>query len=912
MNIIKASAGSGKTYRLSHTYIDYLLKSGDPYAYRHILAVTFTNKATAEMKARILKDLDELSATSQDARDMLVRILHDYGAFSVSTIDSFFQQTLRSFARELGQYAPYQVELDTDSLVEEAMDRVLDSITVPGSPLARWLGGKAEDQMERVGKFKLESGLTELGKLLRRSDYRHLKALYGIDEEKDFSKERLKEAHRICREIIISYERQMDLFENERDKYGKFKYLQRTYKKHPEMAEYEEKHRRSYETALMLREQLLALGVAREFVHEYEALLQEKNVMPLDDSNALLKDIIDGSDAPFIYEKTGTRYHHFLLDEFQDTSRLQWENFLPLLKDADASGGNLIVGDVKQSIYRWRNSDWRLLGYEVEGEFPRALVENPEFNRRSAEEIVNFNSSFFEFAAEKLGLKDLYSGVHQTKLNDETQRGQVHVSFTGDQLQAVVDSVKEVEAAGARPSDIAVLVRNKADGAKVADRLISENYRVISDDSLNMKTAVTVRRLISLLTYYDDPSNVLGSYFAKSVGVVFPENYHSLVDFCEELIRGLKEYDPETFEAEVIFVCAFMDRLKEWTEQGGNNLRAFIKHWGEKKDDGFIGSPNNSDAIRILTIHKSKGLEFAHVIFPYANKVAVSDGNTIWCRLDATGTELGAALNGIYPVALSKHADLTYFDKAWAEEKQMEMVDNLNVFYVALTRATKSLHVIADSPTKKLNDALKANQEPEWMNLAELLYVKCGAKDEYRIGEPFDFNKLKRESEKTDGKLISGYPSIPLGDRLHASEDAADFFGEDGKTGADASVRLRGIMLHKILAGVGPDGELPSGLDPEDRVFLAERISNHPEWFELATRTKNEVTVFGADGSRNRPDRVVVGPDGGTVIIDYKFGAEHEGYIWQVRRYMKLYRQMGHPNVRGYVWYVSEDKVVEV
>lgn len=912
MKIIKASAGSGKTYRLSHTYIDYLLSSDDPFAYRHLLAVTFTNKATAEMKERILKDLRQAARTDPRARHYLVRILHDYGAFGVSTIDRFFQQTLRSFARELGQFSSYQVELDKDSLVAEAMDRVLDGVSEDKPDLVRWLRTNALEQIRRDGRFRLDDGLKEMGGRLKSDEYRALKESLGLDEQKAFSKERLAAIRKKCTGIMAAFEKEAAALGFSVPKGQRVKYP--TAKKtlsDPEVAELFEKKYPVYATASIVDGQLYALGVAREFEAEFDALLKEKNVMPLDESNSLLKKIIDGSDAPFVYEKTGTRYAHFLLDEFQDTSRLQWDNFLPLLRDADASGDNLIVGDVKQSIYRWRDSDWRLLGGEVQREFPGASVENPGDNWRSAREVVRFNSEFFPFAAAAVGLQDMYSNVAQTARSSEPQPGCVRVSFTSDQVQAVLDSVAEVRSRGARPGDIAILVRGKKEGAQLAEALIAEGVDVISDDSLDLKSAVTVRRLVSLLTFYENPDNTVGSYLARSIGVEYPDQYHSLVDFCECLLRELRRYDPATFEAETLYVGAFMDLLQDWTQNGGNNLRAFIESWNERTDC-YIGSPENSDAVRIMTVHKSKGLEFPHVIFPYADKVVLYKSVTRWCSLDGGGTDLGHDADGIYPVTLSKTTLNTLFAPAYEEERRLQLVDNINIFYVALTRASKSLHIIAKEPAKGKIPALKAGKAIEWSNFSEMLYAWCGGCSDKTFGQPYDFSAMERKPLEGGTPLVSHWNSVPLGGRLKASQDASDYFGEDGHTGSEASGRLRGIELHAILSAADDPERLPANLNPEDRQMLCDRMKAHPEWFGKDVSSRNEVSVFGSDGSLHRPDRVVLTAGGGIVIIDYKFGAERASYLRQVGRYMQLYRELGYADVRGYVWYVASDKAEEV
>ena len=901
MNIIKASAGSGKTYKLSHTYIDYLLSSGDPKAYRHLLAVTFTNKATAEMKGRILQDLAKSSDPA--AHRYLVEILHDYSAFGVSTIDSFFQQTLRAFARELGQFSSYQVELDKGSLVSEAMDRMLDSVSPDNKELLDWLTVNAMTSIRDTGRFRIDDGLADMGGRLKSEEFRLLTASTGEDASALFSKQRLQQTDKACRKLIVDFEKRAASLGFPVEK---GKHIGAPRKKDladPAVAELFERDYKLYATALVVQKQLYALGVAREFLAEYQALIREKNVLPLDESGTILKNIIDGSDAPFVYERTGARYSHFLLDEFQDTSRLQWDNFLPLLKDADASSDNLIVGDVKQSIYRFRESDWRLLGDEVQKEFPRSKVESPEANC-SACRIVGFNSDFFTYAAAQLGFSDMYSNVKQVSKCPEPQEGCVRLSFTAEQEKAVLQSIDDVRSRGARWSDITILVRGNKEGAKIAEFLIDAGIPIISDDSLDLKKAVTVRRLISLLNYYDDHDNTLGGYLARSIGATFPEHYHSLIDFCEHLLRELKAYDPQTFEAETLFVGAFMDILQDWTAGNGNNVRAFLKNWGEK-ENCFIGSPANSDAIRIMTIHKSKGLEFPHVILPYADKVVVFKSTTRWCRLS------GTPFDGIYPVQLSSNSLSTCFADAYERERSLQAVDNINIFYVALTRASKSLHVIAKEPAKSKAAALKSHKSIDWSNFSEMLYAWCGCSEEWISGTPYDFDAMQRKPYEGGTPFPSVWESIPLAGRLGASQDASDYFGEDGTTGAAASGRLRGIGLHKVLASVDTASDLPLSLDPADREMLSQRIGAHPEWFAPGC-ARNEVTVFAANGSRYRPDRVVTLPDGGTAIIDYKFGAARDSYLWQVRNYVRLYRGMGRRNVRGYVWYVPEDKVVEV
>ncbi|MDY6417552.1 MAG: 3'-5' exonuclease, partial [Bacteroidales bacterium] len=678
--------------------------------------------------------------------------------------------------------------------------------------------------------------------------------------------------------------------------------------------------------ALLLDKLLFQLGLAGEFYKEFDALAAEKNVLCLDESNTLLRKIIGGSDAPFVYEKLGVRYEHFLLDEFQDTSHIQWENFLPLLRESESQqGGNLIVGDVKQSIYRFRDSDWELLGSEVQRAFPGAEVVPLQGNWRSTRAVIGFNNRFFAYSAELLGLQDIYADVRQDPKLEEAQDGQVRVDFCDDQLAAIVASIEDVRRGGAQWSDIAVLVRNKKEGAAVAAELIAHGIPVISDDSLNLKSSPLVRRLVSLLSCYENPDDRIGRFLADAMDFTFPEEYHSLIDFCEELLRAMKAWDPASFDGQVLFVQAFMDQLQNWVQINGNNLRNFLKFWDEKEEI-FIGSPENAASVRVLTIHKSKGLEFPHVIFPFAEKVGLYKSGTHWSPLDAARTPLGAELSGIYPVPLGALAGQSLFEDAVLREQRLQLVDNINLFYVALTRAGKSLHIIAKQPTKKCRESLKKGPV-QYGNFSEILFAFLGGQEVFEAGKAYDFARMERKVEQREEDFPAAYPSIPLGGRLAPSQDAHDFFNEDGTVGAESSPRLRGIVLHDILSEVRTADELDAAVDAalrdgrldaaeaeKARRLLRERIAAHPEWFPAApdgVEICNEMDLFDADGRVERPDRVIVRGRTAT-IVDYKFGVELDVYRHQLKRYARLYRDLGYEVAGSFIWYVEEDKVVPV
>ena len=443
IRILKASAGAGKTYALANNYLALLTER---FAYRHILAVTFTNKATAEMKSRILQFLYESEDPSR--KDTLRDILHDYSAFAVTTIDKFFQQALKAFAREIGQVADYQIDLDKDALTVEAMDRILDSLTAERTDVLEWLRRSVADSLDQGKRVSIENELYELGGRLMMGEAGDRDEL-----KKRFSRENLEALMRNCNGIIQNFTdkvnaavpgvsvskvhsiKNLATYQKGCEPWQKIPAPGATLAKEAEGSEFcklfEGDEFRWYNTAWLLRDLGFSLGLAGEFYRSFEDLLKEKNVMVLDESNEILKDIIAGSDAPFVYEKMGVRYENFLLDEFQDTSNIQWENFRPLLRESDAGGHrNLIVGDVKQSIYRWRDSDWTLLAKKVEEDFPRAETEPLDSNWRSCRTIVEFNNAFFKFAAQAIGKEDLYKDVKQeVRVKDEPQEGMVRISF---------------------------------------------------------------------------------------------------------------------------------------------------------------------------------------------------------------------------------------------------------------------------------------------------------------------------------------------------------------------------------------------------------------------------------------------------------------------------------------------------
>ena len=1030
---MKASAGSGKTYNLALKYITLLLKSRDRYAYRHILAVTFTNKATEEMKTRILKELHVLASSPADsgyhdrfvpslfptdkelkekAESVLHDILHDYSAFAVSTIDKFFQQTLKAFSREIGQFASYQVELDKDSLVAESVDRVLDALTEEDGALLSWLTANVLEQIEQGGRYSPDANLLEMARRLKSPQRQEAMEDAGITDEQMCSKDNLLKIRERCREVIVSFasevkskaeaalkvilEAGVDPKDSNRgfmstlydytdiDPSGKIPAPKDTFKtKAMDSDQWFSKAKAKtllpkvdgflqapledfcslfgkpyavYNTACIIDGQLYGLGVARELSRSFNEIMKEKNVLCIDDSNTILRDIIDGSDAPFVYEKLGVRYEHFLLDEFQDTAGVQWQNFSPLLKNSDSQGGeNLVVGDVKQSIYRWRGSDWKLLNEIIPSEFPEHKKQTLNTNWRSLSNIIDFNNGFFGYAAsvldkmdgheEKGPVSQIYADVAQQVAKVDKPSGSVSLTFCekDQQLQKVLDAVLEACAHGARLSDIAVLVRSNATGEEVAAYLMENGVSVITDDSLKVKGAVTVRRLVSLLSYAENPADTVSGYLASSLDVALPEGCRSLTDMAETLLRSLQEADQEgVWRGEILHIQSFMDHLLDYVSINGNSLRGFLKWW--EGEDPSISSPASGNSVRIMTIHKSKGLDFPYVILPFAENISLYKPSVCWCRSKFAETDLEDVAEGVYDVNLSSSTASTLFAEDYRKESFLQAVDNINTLYVAMTRAALGMHVIAKTPPAALFKPQTDGGLPPFKDFSQILYMYMDtswpsgavirssdeAGERFDIGEMVDFEVFRKDGDGNEMtfEVAEGeeYPSIRERGRLKFSADAADFFSEDGSAGMSASNRIRGVVLHDILSSVVVPEDLGNAVDmaraagdvsPEEAEsvmsLLSQRIMEAAQygWFpDERTAVMNEISLIDTDGCIYRPDRVVV-KDGKVMIVDYKFGEHRSSYERQVKGYARIWKRMGYEDVTAFLWYVQTGEVMK-
>lgn len=1028
ITVYKASAGAGKTYTLTQDYIKLILENEE--AYRHVLAVTFTNKATDEMKQRILKELykmasDPSCAEQQRARNVLVKILHDYPAFSVSTIDKFFQSVMRAFARELGRMMTYSVELDEKMVLAEAVDNMFaDLDKSENSELLEWLIEFSLDQIESGDSWKIQENISNLSRALFSEKFKvkNGDTVYGTDDFIPIVRNLKKKLSGIisdyekrCREIgeralSVMAECGLEYFDFKGKSNSPFKIfasmakgldygkplnkklydfyndVEAWYTKDKaaeayrfeqayegglnnllgDFIEHYEKSYKLYRTSIYARVNLNSLAILGKVYSYILDYCKEKNVVLLSETTELLSRIIDGNDTPFIYERVGTWVNHFMLDEFQDTSLMQWNNFVPLLANSIANGDkNLIVGDIKQSIYRFRNSDWSILQSGIEDKFSGKVHEHPlKENWRSAKNIISFNNSFFVAAASEAArafegdspsagtrektqlIRSIYGGFAQNASPKSIDGGLVTITFIDNKASdevadyasvvaaGLLQNVRRLLARGYRQKDIGILVRNNKEGAEVARILLEadSSYRVVSADSLFVSSSDAVERIINVLQWVEDPNSLTMSVIAavgNSDGNLPDQELldhlksFSLYQMCEEIIRCCLN---EEQRSDLAFLEAFLDLVLEYSVREGSSLSGFLKWWNETGCGKSISSPDNQDAFQVMTIHKSKGLDFEVVILPYFKESLDYESGKAPLLWSTSASDL-FGYNGPLPVKYVKDLSNTLFEDDYLQEKLAVYIDNLNIAYVAFTRAVRELVVIAEKPKEKdkesmvrttvaailydfVNGGYKFSSGPVDDSGLEKIQIEQGvalldvegveiACDEYHSGTPLAPSDEQEESYK---RYFPGSQfTAPL------DEKRLRTILQSGSINEELTLRDNGILMHDLFAAIKVKKDVGRVEDPQIREKISEMLESVEEygWFSDKYNVLNECSILNTDGTLSRPDRVLTNGSS-AIVVDYKFGEYISGnkkYHKQVQRYMQLLMEMDFTSVKGFLWY---------
>ncbi len=1057
IKIYKASAGSGKTYRLAYEYVLLLFRNRlEPHPHRGTLAVTFTNKATDEMKRRIVQELHAL-ATGNDApflsdlerepalnglkrsdicalaQRFLTDILHDYSGFNVSTIDRFFQQIVRAFTRELGLHGNYGVELDTQNLLQQAIDNMLFDLD-KNSNLLDWLKEFAEERIDNDKSWQINSELERLGEEIFKEAYQQY-----ASNPKLHNKEHLTNYRKQLVAIVTAFEQKMRQLCDEAAKimqrhglkwydfsggaarsfahYFDYKYLKNrgfnlpstfskavgdcekwSSKKSPKRTEIVAAYNdglndvadqmkkiidgdecKRYLSAKIVLENISLLGVLGDISAQIKSYCDEKNAMPISNTTDFLHQIIAGCDAPFVYEKAGVFLHHFMIDEFQDTSLQQWENFRPLLQNSVAENRqNLIVGDVKQSIYRWRNSDWRLLQNQVKADFGQNVEElQLDTNWRSARRVVQFNNALFdkapqllesfwekertEFVQQSELVQQLYSGVAQ-QIKSSVD-GYVQMQFLPapksddawyeNALQQLPPIIENLKTNGYQLSQMTVLVRRNVEAAQVADFLLQAGYEVVSNEALLIASAPCVRFLTGMMRFFVEPANRinrllveviyrkqrdeqpaisignetaeewLARLFGDKVGEINALKNKPLFQFVEAMIQL---FDLTEREGNRVFLQAFQDEIFAYTSNYETDINGFLEHWDEVSDKRFLAASETQNAIRIMTIHKSKGLEFEAVIIPFCNwkfEEKQNSNKILWCKPAADQQPF--AQMPVVPIGYKKDLARTIFADAYNEEQIYNCIDVLNTAYVAFTRPKKCLYIIA--PQQKSDK----NEIKSIANLLEHCFCR-----EPQTGD------LADSLQKTENEIVTTVEigrCEPLKDAAHTPKTSVESLPLTYNTvSAESRLRLRympdddgserqhGLLMHSILERIVRadeldktlrqcinDGEITDTESAQIRETLLRLLSKNEvrDWFSGRYEVRNETEIIAASGKLYRPDRVMV--DGrNVVVVDYKFGTQKQArYRAQVSNYMRLIEKMGY-QPQGYIWYTMLDEIEKV
>jgi ATP-dependent exoDNAse (exonuclease V) beta subunit len=1051
LTVYRASAGAGKTHRLTGEYLKLLFTTHA--AYRHILAVTFTNKATDEMKSRIIEELHKLSTGKPSqhltslaqtysidewkvrakAKSILTAILHDYSSFNISTIDRFFQQTMRAFSREIGMQGGYSIEMDQDLVLAEAVDNMLAGLDkADNTELLEWLLRFAMEKVENGATWNPRLDIINLSRELFKENYRTNSAEISKDTEDKKSLEIYKSqlyaivnscetrAMEVGNRALRVMEKQglapTDFVSKSKSPLLLFKRLAEGEMKEPTATFcalcdnvcgwYAKKdspdliaridnafnsglnecvhevcrlfdNMVNYHTAKEILRYYYTMGILSDVSAQIAAYRTEKNILLIADTTELLSRIIDGSDTPFIYEKTGTRIDHYMIDEFQDTSRMQWNNFRPLLAESLAHGNeNLIVGDVKQSIYRFRNSDWSLLDQQIRKDFryDQVTEETLAENWRSSREIVLFNNRIFKSAPRILqgiynedlaessldeSAKNIFgSRIVQAYTNSDqavppqmqNTVGHVSVEFLPDEddwretaISRLPGVLEQLQDAGYAPKDIAILVRTNREAGMIADALLlckeeraSEKYiyDIISDDALFVANSTTVRFLIAMLRHLNSPGSKSYRQMAVFAYSRLSENPGEAEDFpleMQEALPNLSKYAlyetiealirlfPEaSTESEQVFVQAFLDMIYEFAQRDNSDTERFLEWWDNTGTYRTIATPDGQNAIRILTIHKSKGLGFKAVILPLCEweiDHRATKSVILWSRTPVSPFNRLS----ITPLHYSRNLAKTHFAADYFDERLQAAIDNLNTLYVAFTRAKEELVVI--SPQKQrinsiaglLLETLRQDEEIA-MSPDETIYERGHT----RPAPPPSASAPEHPS--AEEIQMSRLNSVAADNRLRLRLNSSKFaLGKDS--------RKQGAQMHEILSAIRTLDDINSAIEDfrqrglvntEEAATLAadfNKLLRRPEvahWFDGRYTVMNEAEILSSPVASHRPDRVMI-KENAVIIVDYKFGLmESRQHHDQVRTYIDLVRRMGYESVEGFLWYITLDKIEEV
>ncbi|NIJ43724.1 ATP-dependent exoDNAse (exonuclease V) beta subunit [Wenyingzhuangia heitensis] len=1025
--VYNASAGSGKTFTLVKEYLKIVLTSGD-FEFQKILAITFTNKAAAEMKQRVLTTLKDASVAKENqivealksetglsdleiqekSKRVLKNILHNYASFNIITIDSFTHKLIRTFSLDLGLPLDFEVEMDAEPLLEETIDLLIAKIG-EDKELTDVLVNYAIHQVNDDKSWNISDSLIEVAKLLLNeeneieiskliktnlSDFKKLEKNlrnYLKDTEVAF-KEVGTQALSLIDENDITYNsftssavpnyfKKLVLGWNVKEEEIAIKTVQKCFDTDSFYAKAKPKdpvkladrdkideikgelyplfdisqkliqaHFGQYFLVKKILKTLVPLAVLSYINKEFSNLKEENNFRLNAEFNRFISNQIKDEPVPFIYERLGEKFQYFFIDEMQDTSELQWQNLIPLIHNtlSQKKGGLMLVGDAKQSIYRWRGgkaSQFVDLSNKSENQFfvdKEILTLNT--NYRSYSNVINFNNQFFSFISSYLK-EPVYQDIYHQEKNqgvNNKKGGYVKLEvfereeeFEAQEFYAekIHQQILQIEENGFNKGDICVLTRKKANGIAVADYLVSKGIEVISPDSLLLKNNQLVQFFIRFMRWLenkDDKEELIEivSFFKEHLGVQTSDHefYETCIKaetsehllaylgvdfklsefFSQSLYDGL-EYIVRAFKLQVVmdvFGQAFLDLVLQFQLKESGGLQSFLAYWNRKREKLTVEVSPSKNAVQIMTIHKSKGLEFPVVIFPFDLDTEYIQNEKIW--YDTQGKELFQNFESFQIPVSSK---LTLYgeqgDMALQQVNQDIQLDNFNLLYVALTRAEEQLFILCD--TKKSASVTTKNYSDYFM----LFMADKGKEFSYEVG---DATRISKPKESEESWMLKDFMSTDKKENQIVVVQNQDI---------DDEARLFGNLIHQAFEKIITIEDLPvaysyihqQGLSTEVEKKAKEIIYNvihHPElkiYYKNNMEVYNERSFLTQSGEVNIMDRVVFNAKEVT-IIDYKTGVFNSQHQLQIENYGNILKNIGYVVKNKYLVYCNDSMEV--
>lgn len=1027
IKIYRASAGSGKTYILVLEYIKCLLDSNFSDYFQYVLAVSFTKDATNEIKERILAELYGLAMDTNDSKEFrsslqklweeeglhwdeeLIRvkskkifqtIIQHYSWLNITTIDSFFQRIVRNLLRELGYSSYFNLELNTQLVIQEAVHSVIEKAS-QDTQLLEWLTTYAEHLINEGKNWRIKKTMEKFGECIYNEFFQKHKEYFPDDPlffnqlrksqnqiQKDcetFFKNALQEIrillseHQLNENDFIRKGYPINFFQklvngNYQEEKGmmekcctdKYAWTTKNHERREDIAKLAEsklmpllncvfEELKKVRTVRMIKDNLYQLGLIEKIRKEIEEQNYVQNRFLLSDTNVFLHQMIDINDAPFIYEKIGSQIKHVMIDEFQDTSILQWKNLCVLLNEILAQNAfSLIVGDEKQSIYRWRNSDWQILkGVSKE----LNTKETPLlYNWRSEKRIIDFNNSFFPLVASKFK-NTMFSIYENEKVKQKTKKnneeGYVFIKFVKENKEegkyvkqmneAVLEQLKKLYDDGILAKDICLLVRKNKTINILADylsqkkndypKMAEKHYlTIISNEAFSLWSSLSIRIIIASLKIISDLENKLYkeqlTYLLKVGGLeerdVMSDLLLSMPLF--ELIGYIcRQFGLEQLPGQSAYLFVFYDYLHQYLIEYPATLHHFLEHWEQEGKDKTLPIEIGIEGIKAMTIHKSKGLQFHTVIIPYCDwELSPEKNPLIWCNPPENVRNFP-----LLPITYKKEMKNTDFASEYEEETIQSYIDNLNLLYVAFTRAEHNLIILTKGKKevkkiKKVSDLLQLSVKQLDGHLDE--EIGC-----FKIGE---ISLLKEKEEVIMDNLLKQIPPMkevkflsvdfPKEKTIFKQSNQFQQFLDDTTNNIEYTKVMHNLFLQiDCLENIEEkvnDGIMQGLIQPDEKEIYVEKIrrfiqlSGVEDWFNGHYKTYRECSIITEENGvvvNKRPDRVLF-TGNKTIVIDYKFEEHHFSHEKQLRQYANLLTEMGYSNIEIYLWYVEQNQVKKI